>query len=155
MMENRKVLVKKLENFKGVLPAYESTHASGFDLRAQLDTSLTLKPGERALVPTGLCFEIPPGFEIQVRPRSGWAAKKGITVVNSPGTIDADYRGEVKVALVNLGQESMEIQDQDRMAQAVLCPVYKAELVEVADLSDTLRGAGGFGSTGFQQGPRA
>lgn len=154
-MESRKVLVKKLENFKGALPAYESTHASGFDLRAQLETPLTLKPGERALVPTGLCFEIPPGFEVQVRPRSGWAAKKGITVVNSPGTIDADYRGEVKVALVNLGQESMEIQDQDRMAQAVLCPVYKAELVEVADLSDTLRGAGGFGSTGFQQGPRA
>lgn len=154
-MENKRVLVKKLENFKGALPAYESTHASGFDLRAQLSAPITLKPGERAMVPTGLSFEIPPGFEIQVRPRSGWAAKKGITVVNSPGTVDADYRGEVKVALVNLGQESMEIQDQDRMAQAVLCPVYKAELMEVAELSDTLRGAGGFGSTGFQQGPRA
>lgn len=149
-MEKKRVLVKKLENFKGALPAYETAHASGFDLRAQLASPLTLKPGERAMVPTGLAFEIPPGFEIQVRPRSGWAAKKGVTVVNSPGTVDADYRGEVKVALVNLGQEAMEIVDQDRMAQAVLCPVYQAELVETAELSETGRGAGGFGSTGFR-----
>jgi len=151
LMETKRVLVKKLNNFQGDLPAYESRHASGFDLRAQLLSSpLVLKPGERALVPTGLAFEIPPGFEIQVRPRSGWAAKKGITVVNSPGTVDADYRGEVKVALVNLGQEVMEIHDQDRMAQAVLCPVFQAELLEVMELSSTDRGAGGFGSTGFR-----
>jgi dUTP pyrophosphatase len=149
-MEKRTVLVKKLENFKGELPAYESAHASGFDIRAALTSPLTLKPGERAMVPTGLSFEIPAGFEIQVRPRSGWAAKKGVTVVNSPGTIDADYRGEVKIALVNLGQEALEIQDQDRVAQCVLCPVYKAEFQVADELSSTLRGAGGFGSTGFQ-----
>lgn len=148
-MEKKRVLVKKLAHFKGELPAYETAHASGFDLRAQFPYPLTLNPGERALVPTGLAFEIPPGFEIQIRPRSGWAAKKGVTVVNSPGTVDADYRGEVQVALVNLGKEPMEIQPQDRMAQAVLCPVFQAELLEVADLSDTARGAGGFGSTGF------
>jgi dUTP pyrophosphatase len=150
-MESKRVLVKKLSHFKGALPAYETAHASGFDLRAQLTEPLLLKPGERALVATGLSFEIPPGLEIQIRPRSGWAAKKGITVVNSPGTVDADYRGEVKVALVNLGQEPMEIVDQDRMAQAVLCPVFRAELVETAELSSTDRGAGGFGSTGFRQ----
>lgn len=149
-MEKRRVLVKKLSHFKGALPAYETTHASGFDIRAQLDSPLVLKPGERLMVPTGLSFEIPPGFEIQVRPRSGWAAKKGVTVVNTPGTIDADYRGEVKIALVNLGAEPMEIVDQDRVAQAVLCPVYQAELLEVAELSSTDRGAGGFGSTGFR-----
>jgi dUTP pyrophosphatase len=149
-MDKRTVLVKKLENFKGALPAYETSHASGFDLRAQLSAPITLKPGERAMVPTGLSFEIPPGLEIQVRPRSGWAAKKGVTVVNSPGTVDADYRGEVKVALVNLGQEAMEIVDQDRIAQGVLCPVFQAELLETKELSSTDRGAGGFGSTGFR-----
>lgn len=149
-MEKRTVLVKKLENFKGELPAYETQHASGFDLRAQLSAPVTLKPGERFMAPTGLSFEIPPGLEIQVRPRSGWAAKKGVTVVNSPGTVDADYRGEVKVALVNLGQESMEILDQDRVAQGVLCPVIQAEFVESKELSATDRGAGGFGSTGFR-----
>ena len=149
-MEKRRVLVKKLAHFKGDLPAYETSHASGFDLRAQLNEALSLAPGARVLVPTGLSFEIPPGFEIQIRPRSGWAAKKGVTVVNAPGTIDADYRGEVKIALVNLGRESMEIVDQDRVAQAVLCPVYQAELTEVTELSDTARGAGGFGSTGFR-----
>ena len=152
-MQSKKVLVQRLPHFKGALPAYESAHASGFDLRAQLTQPLLLKPGERALVPTGLALEIPPGFEIQVRPRSGWAAKKGITVVNSPGTVDADYRGEVKVALINLGQEPLEIQDQDRMAQAVLCPVFQAELVDSTELSSTARGAGGFGSTGFSAGP--
>lgn len=149
-MEKRVVRVKKLENFKGALPAYETPYASGFDLKAQLPASIILKPGERFLVPTGLSFEIPAGFEIQIRPRSGWAAKKGVTVVNSPGTVDSDYRGEVKIALVNLGQEPMEILDQDRVAQAVLCPVYQAELVESTDLSFTERGAGGFGSTGFR-----
>lgn len=151
-MEKKRVLVKKLAHFKGALPAYETAHASGFDLRAQLAEPLTLKPGERVMVPTGLAVEIPEGFEIQVRPRSGWAAKKGVTVVNTPGTIDADYRGEVKIALINLGAEPLEIVDQDRVAQAVLCPVFQAELVETLELSDTARGAGGFGSTGFTAG---
>ena len=105
------------------------------------------------MVPTGLSFEIPAGYEIQIRPRSGWAAKKGVTVVNSPGTVDADYRGEVLVALVNLGQEALEIQDQDRIAQAVLCPVVQAVFEETEVLSHTERGAGGFGSTGFGKAP--
>lgn len=150
-MEKISVLIKKLDHFRGDLPAYETEHASGFDLRAQIRQPMLLKPGQRVLVPTGLALEIPPGFEIQVRPRSGWAAKRGVTVVNAPGTIDADYRGEVKIALIHLGDEAMEIQDQDRVAQAVLCPVYQAQLVESAVLSDTARGAGGFGSTGFTQ----
>lgn len=152
-MEKKRVLVKRLENFRGELPQYETEHASGFDLRAQLPAPLSLNPGERAMVPTGLALEIPPGFEIQVRPRSGWAAKKGITVINSPGTVDADYRGEVKIALVNLGQEPFSVQDQDRVAQAVLCPVWQADLVAVEELSSTERGAGGFGSTGFRASP--
>jgi len=150
-MQKIAVKVKKLENFQGELPMYGSVHASGCDLKAQLKAPITLQPGERAMIPTGLSFEIPPGFEIQVRPRSGWAAKKGVTVVNSPGTVDADYRGEVLVALINLGQEPMEIVDQDRMAQAVLCPVVQAQFHEVTELSDSERGAGGFGSTGFGQ----
>ena len=108
-----------------------------------------LHPGSRAMVPTGLAFAIPTGFEIQVRPRSGWATKRGVTVVNAPGTIDADYRGEVKIALVNLGQEPMEIVDQDRVAQLVLCPVLQAEFQVMEELSETARGTGGFGSTGY------
>lgn len=148
-MQKISVRVKKLENFRGELPAYETEHASGFDLRAQLPEPLLLEPGKRVLVPTGLAFEIPPGFEIQIRPRSGWAIKKGISVVNTPGTIDADYRGEVKIGLIHLGDEPLTIQDQDRIAQAVLCPVLQAELVAVSSLSETARGAGGFGSTGF------
>lgn len=144
------VKVKKLENFKGELPSYETEHASGFDLRAQLPEKILLEPGQRVMVPTGLSFEIPPGYEIQIRPRSGWASKKGVTVVNTPGTVDADYRGEVKIALVHLGQESLEILDQDRVAQAVLCPVVQAQLELATELSSTERGAGGFGSTGLR-----
>ncbi len=151
-MQKIPVKVKRLKHYRGeALPAYGSLHASGFDLQAQLPYNLTINPGERALIPTGLAFEIPPGYEIQVRPRSGWATKKGITVVNSPGTIDADYRGEVQVALIHLGKEPMEIINQDRIAQAVLCPVVQAELVDSEELSDTARGAGGFGSTGFNK----
>jgi dUTP pyrophosphatase len=141
--------IKTHPHFKGELPAYQSTGASGFDVRAQLEGKpLTLKKGERALVPTGLSFEIPLGFEIQARPRSGWAAKHGLSLMNTPGTIDADYRGEVKVILVNLGQEDVVIQDQDRCAQLVVCPIYQAQFELVNELSDTERGAGGFGSTG-------
>lgn len=146
-----KVKIKKWEHFKGELPAYQSAGASGFDVRAQLQgQSLTLKRGERALVPTALSFEIPIGYEIQARPRSGWAAKHGLTLMNTPGTIDADYRGEVKIILVNLGQEDVVIQDQDRCAQLVICPIYQAQFEVTEDLSNTERGAGGFGSTGKQ-----
>lgn len=147
-VEKRKVKVKCLSNFKGELPAYQTSLASGFDVRAQISEHLTIYPGERALIPTGLSFEIPPGFEIQCRPRSGLAAKQGISVLNTPGTIDADYRGEAKVILVNLGQEPVEIKDQDRIAQFVLCPVVQADFELVENLQDSVRGAGGFGSTG-------
>lgn len=142
------VKIKKWPHFKGELPAYQSHGASGFDVRAQLEQPITLKPMERALVPTGLTFEIPVGYEIQARPRSGLAAKQGLSVLNTPGTIDADYRGEVKVILVNLGQEPVVINDQERCAQFVICPIIQANFQLVEELSDTARGAGGFGSTG-------
>jgi dUTP pyrophosphatase len=147
-METKVVRVKRLSHFKGDLPRYQSAGASGFDVRAQLETPLTLEPGQRTLVPTGLSFEIPNGLEIQARPRSGWAIKEGITLLNTPGTIDADYRGEVKIIVANLGQQAVTIQDQDRVAQLVLCPVFQAELLIADELSNTARGAGGFGSTG-------
>lgn len=142
------VNIKKWPHFKGEIPAYQSHGASGFDVRAQLDQPLVLKPMERAMVPTGLTFEIPVGYEIQARPRSGLAAKQGLSVLNTPGTIDADYRGEVKVILVNLGQEPITINDQERCAQFVICPIIQANFHVVEELSDTARGAGGFGSTG-------
>ena len=147
---NKKVRlkVKTLEHFKGDLPKYESSGASGIDVRAQLENPIVLQTGERALVPTALSFEIPEGFEIQARPRSGLAIKKGVSLVNSPGTIDADYRGEVKIILINHGEQPFEIQDQDRIAQLVVCPVIQAELEMSAELSETDRGEGGFGSTG-------
>lgn len=146
--ENIPVKVRRLAHFKGELPKYQSPLASGFDVRAQLDEAVIVNPGQRVLVPTGLCFEILAGYEIQVRARSGWAIKSGMGVVNGPGTIDADYRGEVKVILINFGQEPVTIQDQDRIAQFVLCPVVQAELVEAETLDETDRGTGGFGSTG-------
>ncbi len=143
-----KIKVKKLANYKGDLPSYQSKSSSGFDVRAQLSQKVILNPGERALVPTGLSFELPEGFEIQARPRSGWAIKQGMTLLNTPGTIDADYRGEVKIILINLGKEPIEISDQDRIAQLVLCPVLQAEFDLKESLSETERGVGGFGSTG-------
>jgi dUTP pyrophosphatase len=143
------VKVLKLAHFRGDLPSYQTQFASGFDIRAQIAEPMTLAPGSRAMIPTGLSFEIPPGFEIQVRPRSGWAAKQGISILNTPGTVDADYRGEVKVIVVNLGAEAVEIKDQDRIAQMVLCPVWQASLELADDLAATERGAGGFGSTGL------
>lgn len=147
-MEMIDIKVKKWPHFKGDLPAYQSAGASGFDVRACLEAPIVLKPGERALVPTGLSFEIPDGYEIQARPRSGWAIKNGMTLLNTPGTIDADYRGEVKIILVNLGQEPVEIRDQERIAQLVVCPILQVRMTVVDELSDTARGAGGFGSTG-------
>ena len=143
------IKVKTLENFKGSLPSYETKGSSGFDIRACLDeASITLKPGERQLISTGLSFEIPLGFELQCRPRSGLALKKGLTVLNTPGTIDADYRGEIKVILFNTGNQDIEIKDQDRIAQLVLCPIIQAQFQVKKDLSQTHRGGGGFGSTG-------
>ena len=142
------VKIKKLNHFKGDLPEYKSKGASGFDIRACLKEDIILKTGERALVPTGLAFEIPPGFELQSRPRSGLALKKGLTVLNSPGTIDSDYRGEVKTLILNTSKEDAIIKDQDRVAQLVLCPVFKAKFIEQDALSSTQRGGGGFGSTG-------
>lgn len=148
-MKKLNVKIKTLAHFKGELPQYQSAGASGFDVRAQLlGESLTLQPGHRAMVPTGLSFEIPLGYEIQSRPRSGLAAKSGLSVLNTPGTIDADYRGEVKIILVNLGQEPIVIQDQERCAQLVLAPIYQADFELVSELSSTERGEGGFGSTG-------
>lgn len=141
--------IKKLAHFKGDLPAYQSDLASGFDVRAQVSETISVNPGERVLVPTGLSFEIPPGYEIQVRPRSGLAWKNGVSMVNTPGTIDADYRGEVRVILINHGHEVFVINDQDRIAQLVLAPVTQAEFILVSDLSDSARGQGGFGSTGI------
>lgn len=143
------VQVKKLSHFHSAeLPGYQTSGSSGFDVRAQINDDLTLKPGARETIPTGLIFEIPEGYEIQVRPRSGWAAKDGITVLNTPGTIDSDYHGEVKIIIANLGQKDVVIRDQDRIAQLVVCPVVRAQLVITDSLSETERGEGGFGSTG-------
>ena len=130
------------------LPAYETAQSAGMDLAAAIDAPMTLAPGKRATVPTGLAIALPAGFEAQVRPRSGLAAKNGVTVLNTPGTIDADYRGEVKVILVNLGKDSFEIERGMRIAQMVIAPVTQASFTEVDSLSETERGSGGFGSTG-------
>lgn len=147
-IQNVPVQVKKLENFKGELPKYQTSLASGLDVRAQLEQAIEVAPGQRVLVPTGLAFAIPSGYEIQARPRSGWAIKDGMSLLNTPGTIDADYRGEVKIILINLGDKTLTINDQDRIAQLVLCPVVQATFQEVTELDSTVRGAGGFGSTG-------
>ncbi|WP_147178583.1 MULTISPECIES: dUTP diphosphatase [Alphaproteobacteria] len=132
------------------LPAYETKGAAGMDLRAAVAEGepLVLSPGDRTLVPTGFVFEIPEGFEAQIRPRSGLAFKNGVTCLNTPGTIDSDYRGEVKVLLVNLGHEPFEISRGMRIAQMVIAPVVQARVAEVSNASQTTRGAGGFGSTG-------
>lgn len=143
--------IVRLPHAQGLpLPAYETAGAAGMDLRAAVpeEAPLVLPPGSRFATPTGLAFALPPGFEGQVRPRSGLAAKSGVTCLNTPGTIDSDYRGEVKVILVNLGEEAVTIRRGDRIAQLVVAPVVQAQWAEVADLDDTVRGAGGFGSTG-------
>ena len=141
-----KVLVINKSNNE--LPAYETIASAGLDVRAFIEDPITLKPFERKLVKTGLFLEIPVGYEAQVRPRSGFALKNGVTVLNSPGTIDADYRGEVGVILINLSQENVEIHSGDRIAQLVFAKVEQAEWNEVETLSETERGQGGFGSTG-------
>ncbi len=143
-----KILVKKINYKHKHLPKYETVGSSGLDLIANIDKEIILKPNERTLVPTGLSVAIPENYEIQVRPRSGLAAKNGISVLNTPGTVDADYRGEIKVILINLSLENFKIEPGQRIAQMVLCPVVKAELVEVDTLPESVRGSGGFGSTG-------
>lgn len=146
-----KIGVKRLPHAEGLpLPRYETPDAAGMDLLAALpgDTIFTLEIGKRALIPTGLCFELPAGFEGQVRPRSGLALKNGITVLNAPGTIDADYRGEVAVLLVNFGDAPFEVTRGMRIAQLVVAPVTRGQFEERDTLSDTARGAGGYGSTG-------
>lgn len=141
----------KIINKSGhALPHYETLASAGMDLRANLEAPVVLKPLGRAIVPTGIFMELPVGYEAQVRPRSGLAAKKGITVLNAPGTIDADYRGEVGVILVNLSNEDFTVENGERVAQMVIVKHERAEWVEVETLSETDRGAGGFGSTGIK-----
>jgi len=145
------VRIMRLPHGEGLpLPAYQTDYAAGFDLVAAVpdEAPLTLAPLQRALVPTGLVFELPAGFEAQVRPRSGLALKQGVTVLNGPGTIDADYRGEVKVLLINLGDAIFDVARGDRIAQVVIAPVSAVEIIAVSSTTDTERGQGGFGSTG-------
>jgi dUTP pyrophosphatase len=140
--------VKIINKSKHALPSYATGASAGMDLRASLEQPVTLKSLERTLVPTGLFIELPVGYEAQIRPRSGLAFKNGLTVLNSPGTIDADYRGEIKVILVNLSKEDFIINDGERVAQMVIAKHEQAEWIEVEDLVETARGAGGFGHTG-------
>lgn len=142
--------VRLINRSKNQLPAYETEASAGVDLRANIEQSIILKPLERAIVKTGLFIELPIGYEAQVRPRSGLAAKHGITVLNSPGTIDADYRGEIGVILVNLSNTDFEIQSGDRIAQMVIAKHERVSFNEASELTDTARGTGGFGSTGVQ-----
>jgi len=142
--------IKILNKSSHALPNYESEASAGMDLRANLEAPVTLNPLERAIIKTGLFIELPVGYEAQVRPRSGLAAKKGITVLNSPGTVDADYRGEIGVILVNLSNEAFVVENGERIAQLVIAKHERAEWISVAELSETSRGAGGFGSTGVK-----
>ncbi len=142
-----KILIKRLSK-EVSLPKYETSGSSGMDLSANVDAKINIEPGKTAIIPTGLALSIPKGFEIQIRPRSGLAAKQKISVLNTPGTIDSDYRGEIKVILINLSQESFIVEKGLRIAQMVVCPVVQAQLKEVNDLNETGRGEGGFGSTG-------
>ena len=141
------ILIKRLSK-KITLPKYETSGSSGLDLSANIINSVKIEPGKTSIIPTGISVSIPKNFEIQIRPRSGLAAKKQISVLNTPGTIDADYRGEIKVILINLGSESFTVENGARIAQMVVCPIIKAKLKEVESLDNTSRGSGGFGSTG-------
>jgi dUTP pyrophosphatase len=147
---NKKMTIKIINKSNHALPNYETIASAGMDLRANLSEARVLKPLERSIVGTGLFIELPIGYEAQVRPRSGLAAKKGITVLNTPGTIDADYRGEIGVILVNLSNEDFTIENGERIAQLVISKHERAEWIEVNELSETSRGAGGFGSTGIK-----
>ena len=142
-----KILIKKFDkNIK--LPAYKTSGSSGMDLVAHVKSKINIKPGKIAIIPTGIAVAIPKNYEIQIRPRSGLAAKKGISVLNTPGTVDSDYRGEVKIILINLSKKSFVVKSGGRIAQMILCPVVKGKLKEVKILPRTMRGKGGFGSTG-------
>ena len=142
-----KILVQKFD--KSVrLPAYKTSGSSGMDLMAFIKDKKTINPGKTAVIPTGIAVAIPKNYEIQIRPRSGLAAKKGISVLNTPGTVDADYRGEIKIILINLSGKKFFIKSGDRIAQMILCPIAKGKLQEVKNLPKTVRGKGGFGSTG-------
>lgn len=140
--------VKIINKSNNALPAYETASSAGMDLRAFVDADVVLKPFERKLIPTGLYIELPDGYEAQIRPRSGLAIKSGITVLNSPGTIDADYRGEIKVILINLSNQDFTIKSGERICQMVIAKHEKAAFIEVEEISETERGAGGFGHTG-------
>ena len=144
-----KILIKKLSK-EVSLPKYETEGSSGLDLAAFIDKNIEIKPGKSEIIPTGLAIAIPKNFEIQIRPRSGLAAKNQISVLNTPGTIDADYRGEIQVILINLSRETFLVEDGMRIAQMVVCPVIQASFEEVTELSETVRGVGGFGSTGIK-----
>ncbi len=145
-----KILFRKLSHAEDLpLPSYESAHAAGMDIRAALDEPCTLEPGERTLIPTGLQMALPHGYEAQIRPRSGLAYRNGITMLNTPGTIDADYRGEVKVLAINHGEEAFTINHGDRIAQMVIAPVQQFRVEGAEELPETERGEGGFGSTGI------
>lgn len=141
------ILIKRLSKNISI-PKYETFGSSGMDLMASIESSIEIEVGKTAIIPTGISLSIPSGFEIQIRPRSGLAAKNQITVLNTPGTIDADYRGEIKIILINLGDKSFIVEKGARIAQMVLCPITKAVLREVESLDETRRGSGGFGSTG-------
>ena len=142
-----KILVKKFDkNIK--LPAYKTSGSSGMDLVAYIKNKIIINPGKTAMIPTGIAVAIPRHYEIQIRPRSGLAAKKGISILNTPGTVDSDYRGEIKIILINLSKKSFMVKSGDRVAQMILCPVVKGKLQEVKNLPKTLRGKRGFGSTG-------
>ena len=142
-----KILVKKFDkNIK--LPTYKTSGSSGMDVVAYIKNKITINPGKTAMVPTGIAVAVPKNYEIQIRPRSGLAAKKSISVLNTPGTIDSDYRGEIKIILINLSKKSYVVKSGDRVAQMILCPVAKGKLREVKNLPKTVRGKGGFGSTG-------
>lgn len=141
-------MIIKVKSLSGNLPSYETDGAAGMDLRAHLETPVELLPGKRALIPTGLFMEIPAGYEVQIRARSGLAVKYGIGLTNGIGTIDSDYRGEIKIPLINWGEDTFVINDGDRVAQMVVCRYEKAELESVESLSETTRGTGGFGHTG-------
>ncbi|WP_276499083.1 dUTP diphosphatase [Pontibacter litorisediminis] len=149
-MNNKNLPVNVINQSKHDLPGYQTIHSAGMDLRANLDAPVTLKPLQRALIPTGLFIELPEGHEAQIRPRSGLAYKHGISIVNSPGTIDADYRGEIKVLLVNLSDQDFVVEDGERIAQMVVAKYERVAWQQAASLSDTERGAGGYGSTGVK-----
>jgi len=142
-----KVLIKKL-NLKAQIPKYKTEGSSGMDLMALVENPIKIKPNESALIPTGISIAIPKDSEVQIRPRSGLAAKSSISVLNTPGTVDSDYRGEIKIILFNHGKEEFTVNNNDRIAQMVLMPILKIKFEEVEDLPTTLRGSGGFGSTG-------